>query len=139
MTRTDFIALLSGLLFGLGLAMSEMINPARVIGFLDVTGQWDPTLILVMGGALSVTLLTFPFITRKSKPLCADSFSLPTKTQIDARLLLGAELFGVGWGIAGFCPGPAVAALATGSIEVLKFVGAMLVGYALVTFIDSPG
>jgi uncharacterized membrane protein YedE/YeeE len=117
-----------GILFGLGLAVSEMTNPARIVGFLDVAGHWDPTLLFVMGGALLVTGSLFPLTLRTARPLLADRFSLPTKTQIDAPLIIGAIIFGIGWGLAGFCPGPALAALASGSQGVLWFVLAMIVG-----------
>jgi uncharacterized membrane protein YedE/YeeE len=129
--KTIFSALLIGMLFGLGLAVSEMINPARVVGFLDVTGAWDPTLLLVMGGALCVTVPMFPLVTKRSRPLLGKGFLLPTKKQIDAPLIAGATLFGIGWGIAGFCPGPAIAGLASLSPSVLFFVAAMLAGYSL--------
>jgi uncharacterized protein len=117
-----------GIIFAFGLAVSEMINPARVIGFLDVAGSWDPTLLLVMAGALAVTLPIFPLILRRSKPFLAAQFSLPTKTQVDLPLLFGAAIFGAGWGLAGFCPGPALAAMASGAPGVILFVIAMLLG-----------
>ncbi len=117
-----------GTLFGFGLAVSEMINPARVIGFLDVTGHWDATLLFVMGGALAVTVPGFPLILRRARPLLAEFFALPTKTKLDGSLIVGALIFGVGWGIAGFCPGPALAALASGSPRVALFVVAMIAG-----------
>jgi uncharacterized protein len=132
------VAFAVGIIFALGLAVSEMINPARVIGFLNVAGRWDPTLLLVMAGALAVTVPIFPVILRRSRPLLAAQFSLPTKTQVDPPLILGAVIFGVGWGLAGFCPGPALAALASGSPGVILFVIAMLVGQWLVSrFEDS--
>jgi uncharacterized protein len=118
----------AGILFGLGLAVSEMTNPARVIGFLNIAGPWDPTLIFVMAGALLVTGSMFPLILRRVCPLLADGFTLPAKTDIDKPLVLGAVIFGIGWGLAGFCPGPALAALASGSPSVLLFVAAMIVG-----------
>jgi len=117
-----------GMIFGLGLAISEMINPARVIGFLDVAGRWDPTLMLVMGGALAITLPAFTLILRRQRPLLDGHFFLPTKRDIDRPLLLGAAVFGIGWGLGGFCPGPALAALASGSPGVLLFVCAMVIG-----------
>jgi len=117
-----------GTLFGFGLAVSEMINPARVIGFLDVAGRWDPTLLFVMGGALVVTAPSFPLILRRARPLLAAFFILPTKSKLDGSLIAGAIIFGVGWGIAGFCPGPALAALASGSPSVALFVVAMIAG-----------
>jgi len=121
-------ALLTGMLFGLGLSISGMINPARVIGFLDVAGRWDPTLVFVMGGALAVTLPAFAFILRRPRPLLDPMFFLPTQRDIDGQLLFGAALFGVGWGLGGFCPGPALAALASGSPAVSLFVLAMVGG-----------
>jgi uncharacterized membrane protein YedE/YeeE len=121
-------ALFIGALFGFGLAVSEMIDPARVIGFLDVAGLWDPTLLFVMGGALALTVPAFPLILRRARPLLAAFFALPTKSKLDGSLIAGAIIFGVGWGIAGFCPGPALAALASGSPSVALFVVAMIGG-----------
>ena len=128
-------ALLSGTLFGIGLSVSGMLNPAKVIGFLDVAGDWDPTLAFVMGGALLVTGPIMPVILRRSRPLLAARFDLPTKKTLDARLLGGAALFGVGWGLSGFCPGPAVAALVPalmgGLPAVFVFTGSMVAGMFL--------
>ena len=121
-------ALLIGTLFGLGLSISEMINPARVIGFLDVAGRWDPTLMFVMGSALAVTLPAFAFILRRARPLLDGEFHMPTKRDIDRPLLFGAAIFGIGWGLSGFCPGPALASLASGSPGVILFVLAMVAG-----------
>ncbi|HEX9143425.1 MAG TPA: DUF6691 family protein [Candidatus Binatia bacterium] len=121
-------ALIIGTTFGLGLAISQMVNPARVIGFLDVAGRWDPTLIFVMGGALLLTAPIFPLVLRRKAPLLAEQFSLPIKVDIDQPLLLGAIIFGFGWGLGGFCPGPALAALASGSPSVALFVVAMIAG-----------
>jgi uncharacterized membrane protein YedE/YeeE len=121
-------AFLIGMLFGLGLSISEMINPARVIGFLDLAGRWDATLLCVMGGALAVTVPIYPLILRRAHPLFNQQFSLPTKSAIDRPLILGAALFGIGWGLGGFCPGPALAALASGSSNVALFVLAMIAG-----------
>lgn len=115
-------ALASGTIFGAGLAVSEMTNPAKVLGFLDVAGDWDPSLALVMGAALIVSALAYR-LHRVPRP--------PMTRGIDFRLLAGASLFGLGWGVAGFCPGPAVAALVTGSVEVATFVGSMICGMAL--------
>jgi uncharacterized protein len=125
------VALFSGALFGLGLAVSGMTNPAKVIGFLDFAGGWDPTLAFVMGGALLVTIPAFRLILGRQRPILADGFALPTKTSLDARLLGGAALFGVGWGLSGFCPGPAVVALTTGLTPVFAFVAAMVAGMVL--------
>ncbi|MDQ4126699.1 MAG: YeeE/YedE family protein [Actinomycetota bacterium] len=124
-------ALACGLVFGLGLAVSGMMNPAKVIGFLDVAGDWDPTLIFVMGGALLVTLPAYRAILARQRPILYERFSLPTKKAIDAPLIGGAAMFGVGWGLVGFCPGPAVAALGTGLAPVFWFVAAMVGGMAL--------
>ncbi|QIN81797.1 YeeE/YedE family protein [Rubrobacter tropicus] len=127
----SFGALVSGAIFGLGLAVSGMMNPAKVIGFLDVAGDWDPTLAFVMGGALLVTVPAFRLILGRGRPVFDRSFALPDRTAVDGRLISGAALFGVGWGMVGFCPGPAVAALATGLTPVLVFVAAMVAGMAL--------
>lgn len=125
--RTVVIALLCGVLFGLGLAVSEMINPQRVIAFLDITGSWDATLLFVMGGALSVSLPCFQFILKR-QPLCSKSFDLPAKKTIDRPLIMGAIVFGIGWGLAGLCPGPAIAGLASFSYELVGFILAMIAG-----------
>jgi len=124
-------ALVSGSLFGAGLAVSGMINPEKVLGFLDLAGRWDPTLAFVMGGALLVALPAFRLVLRRESPLLAPRFDLPAKREVDARLILGSAVFGVGWGLGGFCPGPAVAALVTGRGAVIAFVLAMLAGMAL--------
>ena len=134
MPRT-FVALLAGALFGLGLAVSGMMNPAKVIGFLDVAGDWDPTLMFVMVGALLITVPAFRLILNRPRPILADGFALPTKSALDARLLGGAALFGVGWGLSGFCPGPAVAALVTGLTPVFAFVAAMMAGMVLYAWV----
>ena len=126
-------ALVSGLVFGLGLAVSGMMNPAKVIGFLDVAGDWDPTLAFVMVGALLVAVPAYRFIPKRPRPVLEEGFSLPTKKALDAPLVGGSALFGVGWGLVGFCPGPAVAALGTGLAPVFAFVAAMLAGMALHT------
>lgn len=125
------VALVSGALFGLGLAVSGMANPAKVIGFLDVTGNWDPTLAFVMGGAVLVTLVAFRLVLRQPRPVLDEGFSVPRKAHVDGRLLGGASLFGVGWGLSGFCPGPAVVALTTGLPSVFAFFAAMLAGMGL--------
>ncbi len=122
------ISLVSGLLFGLGLTISGMINPAKVLGFLDVTGHWDPSLAFVMAAAIPVAAAGFALARRFQAPLCAPAFSGPTKNRLDFRLVGGALLFGVGWGLAGYCPGPALASLGLGGWRVLVFVASMLVG-----------
>lgn len=128
-------ALLAGAIFGVGLAVSGMMNPAKVLGFLDVAGDWDPTLAFVMGGALLVTVPAFRGILKRPRPVLNSGFDLPAKSTLDGRLLGGSAIFGVGWGLSGFCPGPAVAAflpaLWSGFVPVLAFVGAMVAGMAL--------
>ena len=130
-------ALGCGLVFGLGLAVSGMMNPAKVIGFLDVAGDWDPTLVFVMGGALLVTVPGYRVILKRRRPVLDNSFSLPTKKSVDAPLIWGSALFGVGWGLVGFCPGPAVVAIGTGLPAVLGFVAAMIAGMALHAWISG--
>lgn len=122
------VAIASSLLFGLGLTVSGMINPAKVLGFLDLAGDWDPSLAFVMAGAIPVAALGFALARRRPAPLCATTFSGPTKTRVDARLVVGAVLFGVGWGLVGYCPGSALASLGFGGWRALLFVAAMLVG-----------
>lgn len=124
---------IAGSVFGLGLTISEMINPVRVIGFLDVAGQWDPTLAFVMAGALAVSLPGFRLVLRRPRPVMAQEFHLPTKSKIDWRLMVGAGIFGVGWGLGGFCPGPALAGLAAGNSEIYLFVTAMVAGQWIAT------
>ena len=121
-------ALGAGLLFGIGLWLSEMANPKKVLDFLDVTGNWDPSLALVMGGAVAVTLAAFRPVVKWPKPLLAPQFVLPTLSQVDARLVIGAAVFGLGWGIGGYCPGPALTALSNPSVEPFVFVAAMVAG-----------
>lgn len=123
-------ALAAGLIFGLGLSLSGMLDPARVQGFLDVTGNWDPTLAFVLGGAVSVAGAGYALARRLPRPAFDGAFQYPTNRRIDRPLLAGAALFGIGWGLSGFCPGPAVAALSTGALPVAVFVAAMLVGMA---------
>lgn len=123
-------ALAMGLVFGLGLSLSGMLDPARVQGFLDVTGAWDATLMFVLGGAVSVAFAGFALARRLPRPVLDARFDLPVNRRIDAPLIGGAALFGIGWGLSGLCPGPAVAALSTGAPPILVFVPAMLVGMA---------
>jgi uncharacterized membrane protein YedE/YeeE len=126
--KENWIALLAGLLFGLGLGVSQMIDRDRVLGFLDVTGVWDPTLLFVLGGAVGVTVIAFRFVLRRPHPIWADKFYLPTKTDIDRPLVIGAAIFGVGWGISGYCPGPGITALVLGMWNPVLFVLALIAG-----------
>lgn len=122
-------ALVSGILFGLGMAVSGMIDPAKVIGFLDISGNWDPSLAFVMGGALAVFMPSYFLIIKPRKQSVSGAeMCTPTNTKIDARLLSGAAIFGIGWGLAGICPGPAVASLALGNVSIVLFFVAMLAG-----------
>jgi len=125
-----FTSLLAGLVFGLGLIVSGMANPAKVLGFLDLTGAWDPSLALVMAGAIGVSFIAFLFAKRRTRSLLGAEMKLPTGGKIDRRLVIGSTLFGIGWGVAGFCPGPGLVALGMGEVKALIFVAAMLVGMA---------
>lgn len=131
MKKLSLAALASGALFGTGLAMSGMTDPRRVLGFLDLFGDFDPTLMFVLGGAVATTILLFRFVLRRGSPVLADTFHLSTLKRVDRRLLGGAAIFGIGWGIAGYCPGPALAGVGVGSIEALWFVPALLAGLLL--------
>lgn len=121
-------AFIVGLIFGVGIAISGMINPAKVLNFFDVAGTWDPSLIFVMGGALVTTFIGYRLVLRRDKPVIEEKFQLPAASAIDARLVGGSAVFGIGWGIAGFCPGAAIPALGSGKIEVVGFVVALLAG-----------
>jgi uncharacterized membrane protein YedE/YeeE len=135
----DAVALFAGLLFGVGLALSGMTDTAKVQGFLDLFGAWIPDLLFVMGGAVAVTLVLFRFVLKRSKPLLAESFELPSNTAINAPVLIGSALFGIGWGLYGYCPGPAVSALAYLDWQTVLFVGAMLLGMAIQSRVKLPG
>lgn len=125
------IALISGVLFGLGLTISQMTNPNAVIGFLNILGNWSPRLIFVMVGALIITISGYFFILQKSKPVLAKEFFLPKANAIDSKLLIGASIFGVGWGLSGYCPGPAIAGLVINPKESVIFIGSMIAGIGL--------
>ena len=127
----------SGLLFALGLGISGMTQPAKVTAFLDFFGNWDPSLACVMIGAITVHAVLYRLIRRRSSPLCTATFAVPTRTDIDPRLVEGAALFGIGWGLGGFCPGPAVTSLASGHESVVLFVAAMLAGMYLYKLIEG--
>lgn len=131
-----FTALMVGLVFGLGLILSGMTDPAKVLGFLDLAGSWDPSLGFVMGGAILVGAIAFGFASRRERSLLGEPMRLPTATRIDRRLVLGSLAFGAGWGLAGYCPGPALASLATGGIKPLVFSAAMLAGMAIFELLE---
>ncbi len=125
------VALASGVLFGLGLAISGMIDPARVQGFLDVFGAWDPSLAFVLGGAVTVAFGGMFWVRNMRRPVLDDTFHMPTNTWIDGRLILGSAIFGIGWGLGGFCPGPAIASLSLGLTQTFLFVAFMVAGMVL--------
>lgn len=126
--RELFTAFAAGLLFSIGLGISGMLMPSKVVGFLNITGAWDPSLAGVMGGGILVAIFAFRYQKKCAKPLCADGFEVPTRTEITPSLVVGSAMFGVGWGIIGYCPGPAVSSLVTGAQPVVLFVLAMLGG-----------
>lgn len=130
-------AFLSGVVFALGLGIAGMTQPDKIIGFLDITGDWDPDLLLVMVGAIVVTALSFWRILGRARPVAAQKFGLPERRAIDARLVVGAALFGVGWGVGGLCPGPALVSLVTGAPSVWVFVFSMLVGMKLFQWLET--
>ena len=124
-------AVLTGLVFGTGIALSGMMDPAKVLNFFDVAGYWDPSLAFVMAGAVSVTFIGYRMVWRRQAPLFGGRFQVPTSTSIDSKLIGGSALFGIGWGIAGFCPGAGIPALGTGRWEVALFLVAVLAGFLL--------
>lgn len=123
-----FLTYLIGLVFGLGISISGMMNPAKVLNFFDIAGTWDPSLMFVMGGAVTVTFIGYRIVLGRPSPLLMPKFAVPTNTRLDARLLGGSALFGVGWGIAGFCPGASLPALGTGRLDVFIFTAALVAG-----------
>ncbi len=127
-------SLAAGTLFGIGLTISQMINPAKVIGFLDLAGDWDPTLAFVMGGGLLVTLPGYYLARKRGAAILGGPLSIPTNRAIDAKLIIGSLIFGVGWAIAGLCPGPAIAGLSSGATSSFIFVAAMLTGMLVFRF-----
>ncbi|MDL2354552.1 MAG: YeeE/YedE family protein [Pseudomonadota bacterium] len=131
-----FVALIAGLIFGIGLIVSGMTDPSKVIGFLDLAGSWNPSLGLVMGGAILVGLVAFRVAAGRKTSLLGDAMRLPGATRIDRRLVLGGLAFGAGWGLAGFCPGPALASLASGGAKPLIFSAAMLAGMAIFELLE---
>jgi uncharacterized protein len=137
MTSRTLAAVLCGILFGAGLVVSDMINPARVLAFLDVAGAWDPALAFVMGGALLPSAAAYAYRRKLAKPVLEERFHVPTSRTIDARLIGGAVVFGLGWGLVGLCPGPAIAALVSGKWQAVVFVLAMIAGMALYRFMPA--
>ncbi|MCH1491981.1 MAG: YeeE/YedE family protein [Luminiphilus sp.] len=133
-----FVALSMGFLFGVGLALSGMTDTHKVIGFLDVAGSWDSDLLWVMGSALAVSFGLTPLILKRSAPVFAATFSLPARSDIDTRLVFGAVLFGCGWGLFGYCPGPAIVALPVGDTSTLVFVAGMILGMGLTQLTPPP-
>lgn len=131
------IPLLSGLIFGAGLLVSGMAQPAKVVAFLDVAGDWDPSLAFVMLGAIAVHFGAYRLVPKLGRPVMAERFGIPTRRDIDHRLLLGAGLFGAGWGLAGYCPGPALTTVVSGASTTLQFTGAMLAGMWLHTIWEA--
>jgi uncharacterized membrane protein YedE/YeeE len=129
------LSLIAGLIFGLGLVIGGMANPAKVQNFLDVAGIFDPSLAFVMGGAVAVTFVGYRLVFRERSPLFADQFHIPTAKELDARILIGPTLFGIGWGLSGFCPGPAITSLPLMAKGTLIFVPAMLAGVGLARFV----
>ncbi|MGR8934782.1 MAG: DUF6691 family protein [Gammaproteobacteria bacterium] len=127
--KQNFLALSSGILFGFGLSLSQMIEPDKVLGFLDIAGQWDPSLAFVMLGALAVAMLSFRLVLKRPAPVFADAFHVSRKALIDRPLIFGAAIFGVGWGMTGYCPGPAVAAMGLLTPEAFIMVAAVYLGF----------
>ena len=124
----NIFSLISGVLFGFGLAISNMINPAKIVGFLDITGNWDPSLAFVMGGAVFVTAVTFRIILNRPTPMFANKFELPSKVNLDGKLIFGAAIFGIGWAVSGLCPGPAISSIIFLDENLLIFISALLLG-----------
>lgn len=133
---TSFISFLAGLIFGLGLIVSGMTNPGKVLGFLDLAGNWDPSLALVMGGAIAVGLVAFTFARKRTLSLLGLPMQLPTARQLDRRLILGSLTFGIGWGLAGICPGPGLVLLGQGAWQGAVFIIAMLAGMGIFELLE---
>jgi uncharacterized membrane protein YedE/YeeE len=134
--KRNMASWVAGLVFGFGLALSGMTHPEKVLGFLDVAGEWNASLLFVLGGAVGVTLLSFRFILRMKKPLLVERFFITKETHIDRPLIVGAILFGIGWGISGYCPGPAVALIASPNWELLAFLPAAIAGAVAEKFFE---
>ena len=136
-TYQNIIGLIAGLLFGLGLLAADMVNPAKILAFLDIFGNWDPSLAVTMATAMSITTLAFFWSRKRGNSLLKDTLHWPSAKDIDKRLIFGGALFGIGWGLAGFCPGPAVVAVGAGIPEAFWFTGAMLTGMLLWHWFES--
>ena len=132
-----FIAIIAGLLFGFGMGLSQMMDPARAIGFMDITGVWDPTLLFVLPGALLVAIIAFRLIFRRAQPLLDTKFYVPTRRDIDRPLIMGAVIFGIGWGISGYCPGPAVSGLTLGTVNPYIFLVSLVAGSFTYTWFSN--
>jgi len=137
MNRRVLATFLAGFLFSVGLGVAGMTQPAKVVGFLDVTGNWDPSLAFVMMGAIAVHFIAYRVVPRMGSPLLAERFGIPTRRDVDLRLVSGAVLFGAGWGLGGFCPGPALVSVTGGARSAIIFVGAMMGGMLLFQLVDS--
>ena len=137
--KQSIIALSSGFVFALGLGLAGMTDPSKVISFLDIAGDWDPSLAFVMAGAIAVYAPAYRLVTRREAPLAGPRFHLPTRRDIDARLIVGAVLFGVGWGLGGFCPGPALVSSVNLGLDALVFTGSMLLGMAAFSWAQRKG
>ena len=124
----NIFSLISGVLFGFGLAISNMINPAKIVGFLDITGNWDPSLAFVMGGAVFVTAVTLRVVLNRPAPMFTNKFELPSKVDLDGKLIFGAAIFGIGWAVSGLCPGPAISSIIFLDENLLIFISALLLG-----------
>lgn len=133
-----FAALLAGILFGIGLTVSQMINPEKVLSFLDFFGAWDPSLALVMLGAVGVSAVVFRLALKQPRPVLASAFQVPSRSDVDNRLIAGGVIFGLGWGLVGWCPGPAIASLALVQVESFIFVAAMIAGMLLYRLLPTP-
>ncbi len=133
-----FAALLAGTLFGIGLTVSQMINPEKVLSFLDFFGAWDPSLALVMLGAVGVSAVVFRLALKQPRPVLAKAFQVPSRSDVDGRLIAGGVIFGLGWGLVGWCPGPAIASLALAHVESFIFVAAMIAGMLLYRLLPTP-
>lgn len=134
-----FIAIIAGLLFGVGMGLSQMMDPARAIGFMDITGVWDPTLLFVLPGALLVAAIAFRFILRRPRPVLDAKFYVPSRRDIDRPLIMGAAIFGIGWGISGYCPGPAVSGLTLGTVNPYIFLVSLVAGSFTYNWFSARG